>query len=53
MIEAEPAAKGDTAQRNYKKAKVETGAVIPVPMFIKKGERIKIDTRSKKYISRV
>lgn len=53
IIEAEPSAKGDTAQRNYKNVKLETGAVILVPMFIKKGDRIKIDTRSKKYISRV
>ncbi len=53
VIEAEPSTKGDTAQRNYKRAKVETGAVIQVPMFVEKGERIKIDTRTKKYISRV
>jgi len=53
ITEVEPAAKGDTAQRNYKKAKVETGAIIQVPMFIEKGDRVKIDTRSRKYISRV
>ena len=53
VIEAEPAAKGDTAQRNYKKVEVESGAIIQVPMFIGKGDKIKIDTRSKKYISRV
>ncbi|MCK4859086.1 MAG: elongation factor P [Candidatus Omnitrophica bacterium] len=53
ITEAEPSAKGDTAQRNYKKAKLETGATIQVPMFIGKGERVRIDTRNKKYLSRV
>ncbi|RKY39955.1 MAG: elongation factor P [Candidatus Omnitrophota bacterium] len=53
VTETEPSAKGDTAQRSYKKAKVETGAVIQVPLFIKKGDKIKIDTRDKTYVSRV
>ena len=35
------------------RVKVETGAVIQVPMFVEIGERIKVDTRDRRYISRV
>ncbi len=49
----EPAAKGDTATNVTKTAQVETGKEIQVPLFIKLGERIKIDTRTGEYVERV
>jgi elongation factor P len=45
--------KGDTAQGGTKPATVETGAVVLVPLFLKEGERIRIDTRSGEYVERV
>jgi len=53
VIEAEPAVKGDTATGVTKNAKIETGATIGVPLFIKQGDTIKIDTRTGKYLERV
>ncbi|VFP80939.1 Elongation factor P [Buchnera aphidicola (Cinara kochiana kochiana)] len=45
--------KGDTINSSTKLVTVETGAIVRVPLFIKKGDTIKIDTRNGKYISRV
>ncbi len=53
IVEAEPAVKGDTATSITKSAKIETGATVQVPLFIKQGDRIKIDTRTGKYLERV
>jgi elongation factor P len=53
VIEAEPAVKGDTATGVTKNAKIETGASIGVPLFIKQGDTIRIDTRTGKYLERV
>ncbi len=53
VIEAEPAVKGDTATGVTKNAKIETGTNIQVPLFVKQGDKIKIDTRSGKYLERV
>ena len=36
-----------------KPAKMETGAVVQVPLFVEEGERVKVDTRSGEYIERV
>lgn len=52
VIDTEPGVKGDTATNVTKAATVETGAVIQVPIFIEKGERIQIDTRSGEYLGR-
>ena len=52
VIEAEPAIKGDTVSNVMKGAVVETGLKVKVPMFVKTGDRIKIDTREGKYIER-
>ena len=49
----EPGVKGDTATNSLKPATVETGATINVPLFINKGEKIKIDTRNNSYVERV
>ena len=53
VIEAEPGVKGNTATNVMKKAKVETGYELQVPMFINEGEVIRIDTRTGEYMSRV
>ncbi|MGI6211006.1 MAG: elongation factor P [Anaerovoracaceae bacterium] len=52
VVETEPGVKGDTATNVTKAAKVETGAVIQVPIFIEEGEKIQIDTRSGEYLGR-
>lgn len=53
VTESEPGVKGDTASNITKKATVETGAVVNVPLFVNEGDRIKIDTRTGDYLSRV
>lgn len=53
VIYAEPGVKGDTATNTLKPAKVETGAIVNVPLFINEGERIKVDTRTGDYSERV
>jgi len=53
IIAAEPGVKGDTATNVTKNATIQTGYTIQVPLFIKPGERIKIDTRTGEYIERV
>jgi elongation factor P len=52
IIETDPGLRGDTATRGQKPAKVETGAVIRVPLFINQGDVIRIDTRTGQYIAR-
>jgi elongation factor P len=49
----EPGIKGDTASGATKPATLETGAVVLVPLFVKEGERIRVDTRSGEYVERV
>ena len=53
VIEAEPGVRGNTATNVMKSAKVETGAVFQVPMFVEEGDTIRIDTRTGEYMSRV
>ena len=53
VVETGPAFKGDTATAGNKPAKLETGIIIQVPMFISEGDIIKIDTRSGSYLERV
>ena len=53
ITETEPGFKGDTAQGASKPATVETGAVVNVPLFVEIGDKIKIDTRTGEYLSRV
>ena len=52
VVETDPGVRGDTAAGGSKPAKLETGLTVPVPLFINQGDILKIDTRSKKYISR-
>ena len=49
----EPGERGNTATNTFKDAKVETGAIVKVPLFINTGEKIKVDTRSGEYSERV
>ena len=44
--------RGDTATGGTKPAKLETGAVVQVPLFLGVGEKIRIDTRTRQYLSR-
>jgi elongation factor P len=49
----DPGVKGDTASGGgTKPATLETGVVVQVPLFIEKGERVRVDTRSGEYVSR-
>jgi elongation factor P len=53
VADTEPGVKGDTASKSTKPATLETGAVMPVPIFINVGDRIKVDTRTGSYVERV
>ncbi len=53
IVETEPGFKGDTATGANKPATTETGAVITVPLFVEIGDKVKIDTRTGEYLSRV
>ncbi len=53
ISEADPGEKGNTAQGGTKPAILETGVVIQVPLFIQQGEKVRVDTRDKRYIERV
>jgi elongation factor P len=52
VSETEPGVKGDTVSNVTKPAKLETGAVVQVPLFVNTGDKIKVDPREKRYISR-
>lgn len=52
VVETDPGLKGDTAQGGSKPAKLQSGAVVRVPLFIEQGDILKIDTRSGDYVSR-
>lgn len=52
VVETEPGAKGDTVNNVTKPAKLETGIVVQVPIFVNQGDRIKVDTRSREYLGR-
>ena len=53
ITETDPGFKGDTVQGGTKPATIETGATLQVPMYLNQGERIKVDTRDGKLVSRV
>jgi elongation factor P len=52
VAETEPGVRGDTVSNVTKPAKLATGAVVQVPLFVNKGDRIKVDPREGRYISR-
>jgi len=53
VTDTEPGFKGDTATAGTKPAKLETGITIQVPLFVDKGDVIKVDTRTGNYLERV
>lgn len=53
ITDTEPGIRGDTAKGGTKPAKIETGASIQVPLFVNKGDKIKLDTRTGSYVERV
>jgi elongation factor P len=53
IVESEPGVKGDSANNPTKMATAETGYKLQVPLFVKEGERIKVDTRTGEYVERV
>jgi elongation factor P len=52
VTETEPGIKGDTATGATKNAKLESGAVVQVPLFVNEGDRLRIDTRTGQYMER-
>ncbi len=53
ITDTDPGLKGDTAQGGTKPATLESGAVVKVPLFLEIGEKVRVDTRSGDYMSRV
>jgi elongation factor P len=53
IVETDPGVRGDTSGGGGKPAKLESGAVVRVPLFVQEGELIKVDTRTGSYVSRV
>jgi elongation factor P len=51
--ESEPGVRGDTAQGASKPARLESGLVVQVPLFVNQGDVIRVDTRTGKYVTRV
>ena len=52
VAETEPGVRGDTVSNVTKPAKLATGATVQVPLFVNPGDRIKVDPRERRYISR-
>jgi elongation factor P len=52
VTQTDPGFKGDTATGTFKPATLETGTVVDVPLFVAVGDRIKVDTRTGKYLER-
>ena len=53
VVRTDPGAKGDTVSNVTKPAELETGATVNVPLFVNEGDRLRIDTRNRQYVSRV
>jgi elongation factor P len=53
VVESEPGVKGDRSSAGTKPARLETGLVVQVPLFVNQGDRIKVDTRTGAYMTRV
>lgn len=53
VTETGPGEKGNTVSNVYKDAKLDNGLVVKVPMFMKVGDRVKVDTRTGEYVERV
>lgn len=53
VVQSDPGVKGDTVTKTTKSVQIETGYSIQVPLFIKEGDMVKIDTRVGEYLERV
>ncbi len=53
VVRTDPGAKGDTVSNVTKPAQLESGATVNVPLFVNEGDRLRIDTRTRQYVSRV
>ena len=53
IVDTDPGEKGNTAQGGTKPAKIETGIVLQVPLFVQIGDIVRVDTREKRYIERI
>ena len=53
IVETDPGLRGDTVSGGSKRATLETGAVVNVPLFVQNETRIKVDTRTGKYVERI
>ena len=53
IVECEPGVQGDTTKAAYRPAKLETGLVVQIPLFVNNGDRIRVDTRTGEYMERV
>jgi elongation factor P len=53
IVETDPGIRGDTATGGTKPARLETGAVVQVPLYIERGTTIRVDRRDDKYLTRV
>ena len=52
VVETEPGSKGDTVSNVTKAAKLESGAVVQVPLFVNEGDKIKVNTETREYLGR-
>lgn len=52
VAESDPGVKGDTASGTTKPAKLESGLIVQVPLFVNPGDKVKVDTRSGEYLER-
>jgi elongation factor P len=53
VVETDPGLKGDTATGGTKPATLETALVVQVPLFVNVGDRVRVDTRTNEYLTRV
>lgn len=53
VVQTDPGVKGDTVSNVMKPAELETGAIVQVPLFVNEGDRLRIDTRTREYSTRV
>lgn len=53
IVETEPYMKGATASASYKPATLETGLIVQIPPYLESGQKIRVDTRESKFLSKV
>jgi elongation factor P len=52
IVETDPGVRGDTSGGGGKPAKLETGAVVRVPLFVQQEDKVRVDTRTGEYLER-